>query len=162
MAKPKIISSSKKYQDKLLRKTENSARPSKRRRKKPIAKPVVRDEYVPQLDIVGQIQEYIMKLPNQIITWRKGRKGWSRFYDLEPLKLQLISLLDDYSTSDEKNVHDYFERNMYVIKELIDGFFGSSTDEDVQNTLPRLIELINLGDTLPSDAMYYDEINELI
>ena len=162
MAKSKIISASKKYQKKLIKEAEKPVHPSKRRRKKPIRKPTTKKEYIPELDYIEPIKQYIMKLPNQVVTWRKGRKGWSRFYDLEPLKLQLISLLDDYSTSDAKNVHDYFERNMYVIKELIDGFLASSTDEEMQNTLPRLIELINLGDTLPSDAMYYDEINELL
>ena len=119
----------------------------------------VNDDYIPTVDIFEIIEDYIMSIPIYIETWKKHLKGHI-IHDMQPFKMSLISLLRDYSMSDDKEVENYFKNNEYAIKECIDAFHAISTDDDIYTLENRLVSLINMGHALSSDTMNYLELLE--
>ena len=100
-----------------------------------------------------------MSIPIYIETWKKHLKGHI-IHDMQPFKMSLISLLRDYSMSEDKEVEKYFKNNEYAIKECIDAFHAISTDDDIYTLENRLVSLINMGHALSADTMNYLELLE--
>lgn len=119
----------------------------------------VDDDYIPTVDIFEIIEDYIMSIPIYIETWKKHLKGHI-IHDMQPFKMSLISLLRDYSMSEDKEVENYFKNNEYAIKECIDAFHAISTDDDIYTLENRLVSLINMGHALSADTMNYLELLE--
>ena len=117
------------------------------------------DDYIPTVDIFQIIEDYIMSIPIYIETWKKHLKGHI-IHDMQPFKMSLISLLRDYSMSEDKEVENYFKNNEYAIKECIDAFHAISTDDDIYTLENRLVSLINMGHALSADTMNYLELLE--
>ena len=117
------------------------------------------DDYIPTVDIFEIIEDYIMSIPIYIETWKKHLKGHI-IHDMQPFKMSLISLLRDYSMSEDKEVENYFKNNEYAIKECIDAFHAISTDDDIYTLENRLVSLINMGHALSADTMNYLELLE--
>ena len=117
------------------------------------------DDYIPTVDIFQIIEDYIMSIPMYIETWKKHLKGHI-IHDMQPFKMSLISLLRDYSMSEDKEVENYFKNNEYAIKECIDAFHAISTDDDIYTLENRLVSLINMGHALSADTMNYLELLE--
>ena len=117
------------------------------------------DDYIPTVDIFQIVEDYIMSIPIYIETWKKHLKGHI-IHDMQPFKMSLISLLRDYSMSEDKEVENYFKNNEYAIKECIDAFHAISTDDDIYTLENRLVSLINMGHALSADAMNYLELLE--
>ena len=115
--------------------------------------------YIPTVDIFEIIEDYIMSIPMYIETWRKGSRGYA-IHDMQPFKMSLISLLRDYSMSEDKEVEEYFKNNEYAIKECIDAFHAISTEEELYTLEGRLVNLINMGHALSADTMNYLELLE--
>mgnify|MGYP003175015253 CR=1 FL=1 len=119
----------------------------------------VEDDYIPTVDIFDIIEQYIMSIPSYIETWRKGTKGYL-IHDMQPFKMSLISMVRDFSMSDDKEVEEYFKNNEYAIKECIDSFKAISTEEELYTLEGRLVNLINMGHALSADTMNYLELLE--
>lgn len=117
------------------------------------------DDYIPTIDIFEIIEDYIMSIPIYIESWKKHLKGHI-IHDMQPFKMSLISLLRDYSMSEDKEVENYFKNNEYAIKECIDAFHAVSTDDDIYTLENRLVSLINMGHALSADTMNYLELLE--
>lgn len=117
------------------------------------------DVYIPTVDIFEIVEDYIMSIPIYIETWKKHLKGHI-IHDMQPFKMSLISLLRDYSMSENKEVENYFKNNEYAIKECIDAFHAISTDDDIYTLENRLVSLINMGHALSADSMNYLELLE--
>lgn len=117
------------------------------------------DDYIPTVDIFEIIEDYIMSIPTYIETWKKHLKGHI-IHDMQPFKMSLISLLRDYSMSEDKEVEEYFKNNEYAIKECIDAFHAISTNDDIYTLENRLVSLINMGHALSADSMNYLELLE--
>ena len=100
-----------------------------------------------------------MSIPIYIETWKKHLKGHI-IHDMQQFKMSLISLLRDYSMSEDKEVEEYFKNNEYAIKECIDAFHAISTDDDIYTLENRLVNLINMGHALSADTMNYLELLE--
>lgn len=139
----------------------------KKSKKRKISKPTpigiesksVDDDYIPTVDIFEIVEDYIMSIPIYIETWKKHLKGHI-IHDMQPFKMSLISLLRDYSMSEDKEVENYFKNNEYAIKECIDAFHAISTDDDIYTLENRLVSLINMGHALSADTMNYLELLE--
>ena len=135
----------------------------KRKTSKPTPKGIesnpVDDDYIPTVDIFQIIEDYIMSIPIYIETWKKHLKGHI-IHDMQPFKMSLISLLRDYSMSEDKEVEEYFKNNEYAIKECIDAFHAISTDDDIYTLEHRLVNLINMGHALSADTMNYLDLLE--
>ena len=116
-------------------------------------------DYIPTVDIFEIIEEYIMSIPIYIETWRHGTKGHT-IHDMQPFKMSLISMVRDYSMSEDKEVEQYFKDNEYAIKECIDAFKAISTEEELYTLEGRLVNLINMGHALSADIMNYLELLE--
>lgn len=119
----------------------------------------VEDDYIPTVDIFEIIEDYIMTIPSYIETWRKGSKGYT-IHDMQPFKMSLISMVRDFSMSEDKEVEEYFKNNEYAIKECIDAFKAISTEEELYTLEGRLVSLINMGHALSMDTMNYLELLE--
>lgn len=119
----------------------------------------VEDDYIPTVDIFEIIEGYIMTIPSYIETWRKGSKGYT-IHDMQPFKMSLISMVRDFSMSEDKEVEEYFKNNEYPIKECIDAFKAISTEEELYTLEGRLVSLINMGHALSMDTMNYLELLE--
>ena len=119
----------------------------------------VDDDYIPTVDIFDIIEQYIMSIPTYIETWKKGRKGYM-FHDMQPFKMSLVSMVRDFSMSEDKEVEVYYKNNEYAIKECIDSFKAISTEEDLYTREGRLVNLINMGHALSADTMNYLELLE--
>ena len=117
------------------------------------------DDYIPTVDIFEIIEDYIMSIPPYIETWKKHLKGHI-IHDMQPFKMSLISLLRDYSMSEDKEVENYFKNNEYAIKECIDAFHAISTNDDIYTLENRLVSLTNMGHALSADTMNYLELLE--
>lgn len=144
------------------RKKSREKRKLKQQRDKVISVSPVKDtdtEYIPTVDIFEIIEDYIMAIHTYIETWKKGRKGHI-IHDMQPFKMSLISLVRDYSMSEDKEVETYFNSNEYAIKECIDAFHAISTEDDLFTLEYRLVNLINMGHALSADTMNYLELLE--
>lgn len=119
----------------------------------------VDDDYIPTIDIFEIVEDYIMSIPTYIETWKKHLKGHI-IHDMQPFKMSLISLLKDYSMTEDKEVENYFKNNEYAIKECIDAFHAISTNDDIYTLENRLVTLINMGHALSADTMNYLELLE--
>ena len=119
----------------------------------------VDDDYIPTVDIFDIIEQYIMSIPAYIETWLKGRKGYI-FHDMQPFKMSLVSMVRDFSMSEDKEVEVYYKNNEYAIKECVDSFKAISTEEDLYTREGRLVNLINMGHALSMDTMNYLELLE--
>ena len=119
----------------------------------------VDDDYIPTVDIFDIIEDYIMSIPSYIETWRKGSKGYT-IHDMQPFKMSLVSMVRDFSMSEDKEVEEYFKNNEYAIKECIDAFKAISTEEELYTLEGRLVNLINMGHALSMDTMNYLELLE--
>ena len=119
----------------------------------------VDDDYIPTVDIFDIIEQYIMSIPAYIETWQKGRKGYM-IHDMQPFKMSLVSMVRDFSMSEDKEVEVYYKNNEYAIKECIDSFKAISTEEDLYTREGRLVNLINMGHALSMDTMNYLELLE--
>ena len=117
------------------------------------------DDYIPTVDIFEIIEDYIMSIPTYIETWKKHLKGHI-IHDMQPFKMSLVSLLRDYSMSEDKEVEKYFKNNEYAIKECIDAFHAISTNDDIYTLENKLVSLINMGHALSADSMNYLELLE--
>ena len=117
------------------------------------------DDYIPTVDIFEIVEDYIMSIPIYIETWKKHLKGHI-IHDMQPFKMSLVSMVRDYSMSEDKEVENYFKNNEYAIKECIDAFHAISTDDDIYTLENRLVSLINMGHALSADTMNYLELLE--
>ena len=95
------------------------------------------------------------------MIWRKGHKGGIPI-DLTPLKQQAIFIIRDYASSDDKEIENYFRENENAIMEAIDGFTYSSTSAEFATLTERFLNLINMKQALSADAMYYNEVSEML
>lgn len=119
-------------------------------------------EYIPVVDIFEILEEVVYtKIPNETMVWRKGHKGGIPI-DLTSVKQQVIFLLRDYAVSDSADVNDYFQRNENAILESIDSIRFASKSDDFNSLLERFLNLINMGNALSADLMYYNEISEIL
>lgn len=119
-------------------------------------------DYIPTVDIFDMIEDAIFnKIPNETMIWRKGHKGGIPI-DLTPLKQQAIFIIRDFASSDDKEVENYFRENENAIIEAIDGFTHSSTSFEFSSLIERFLNIINMGHALSADAMYYNEISEML
>ena len=107
---------------------------------------------VPTVDIFDQIEDYIMNIPDNVTTWRKGQKGWE-WVDLEGFKMACVSIVREYSMSENPEIKQYFIDNEYAIKECIDGFHEASTENDINDKKQRLLNLLAMGRALTSEQL---------
>lgn len=162
--KAKRIQEQQDYARKGKKKKRKSSKPASQQiEAKPLplgieSKPV-EDDYIPTVDIFEIIEDYIMTIPSYIETWRKGSKGYT-IHDMQPFKMSLISMVRDFSMSEDKEVEEYFKNNEYAIKECIDAFKAISTEEELYTLEGRLVSLINMGHALSMDTMNYLELLE--
>lgn len=125
------------------------------------ATPLIED-YVPTADIFEIIEDAIYsKIPNETMVWKKGHKGGIPV-DLTSLKQQAIFLIRDYAVSNDTDVIDYFQRNENAIMECVDSFTYASQSEGFNTLVERFLNLINMGNALSSEAMYYNEVSEIL
>ena len=101
------------------------------------------------------------KMPNETMIWQKGHKGGIPV-DLMPLKQQAIFIIRDFASSDDKEIENYFRENENAIMEAIDGFTYSSTSFEFSSLIERFLNIINMGHAISADAMYYNEISEML
>lgn len=106
----------------------------------------------PTVDIFDQIEDYIMDIPDNVTTWRKGQKGWE-WVDLEGFKMACVSIVREYSMSENPEIKQYFMHNEYAIKESIDGFHEASTENDINDKKQRLLNLLAMGRALTSEQL---------
>lgn len=106
----------------------------------------------PTVDIFDQIEDYIMDIPDNVTTWRKGQKGWE-WVDLEGFKMACVSIVREYSMSENPEIKQYFMHNEYAIKECIDGFHEASTENDINDKKQRLLNLLAMGRALTSEQL---------
>ena len=106
----------------------------------------------PTVDIFDQIEDYIMDIPDNVTTWRKGQKGWE-WVDLEGFKVACVSIVREYSMSENPEIKQYFMHNEYAIKESIDGFHEASTENDINDKKQRLLNLLAMGRALTSEQL---------
>ena len=112
----------------------------------------VDDDYIPMVDIFDIIEQYIMAIPNEFSTWRKGTKG-AVFVDMSGFKYACVSIIRDYSMSDEENIKKYFIDNEIAIKECIDGFNQASNENGINDTKEKLLNLLAMGKALSADML---------
>lgn len=112
----------------------------------------VDDDYIPTIDIFDIIEEYIMSIPNEFSTWRKGTKG-AVFVDMSGFKYACVSIIRDYSMSDDENIKKYFIDNEMAIKECIDGFNQASNENGINDTKEKLLNLLAMGKALSADML---------
>ena len=126
-------------------------------------KRLVKDvDYIPTVDIFDMIEDAIFyKIPNETMIWRKGHKGGIPV-DLTSLKQQAIFIIKDFASSDDKDVANYFRENEGAIMETISGFTYSSTSSEFATLTERFLNLINMQQALSADAMYYNEVSEML
>lgn len=125
------------------------------------ATPLIED-YVPTADIFVIIEDAIYsKIPNETMVWKKGHKGGIPV-DLTSLKQQAIFLIRDYAVSDDTDVIDYFQKNENAIVESAESFVYASQSEGFNTLVERFLNLINMGNALSSEAMYYNEVSEIL
>ena len=115
------------------------------------SKPVDVD-YIPTVDIFDIIEQYIMTIPNEFSTWRKGTKG-AVFVDMSGFKYACVSIIRDYSMSDDENIKKYFIDNEIAIKECIDGFNQASNENGINDTKEKLLNLLAMGKPLSADML---------
>ena len=106
----------------------------------------------PTVDIFEQIEDYIMDIPDNVTTWRRGQKGYE-WVDLEGFKMTCISIIRDYSMSENPEIKQYFKDNEYAIKEAIDAFHQASTENDVNDYKERLLNLLGMGRPLSGEQL---------
>lgn len=106
----------------------------------------------PTVDIFDQIEDYIMDIPDNVTTWRKGQKGWE-WVDLEGFKMACVSIVREYSMSENPEIKQYFMHNEYAIKESIDGFHEASTENDINDKKQRLLNLLAMDRALTSEQL---------
>ena len=102
------------------------------------------DKPTPSVDIFDQIEDYIMDIPDNVTTWRKGQKGYE-WVDLEGFKMACISIVREYSMSENSEIKQYFQDNEYAIKEAIDSFNDASSENDIKDYKERLLNLLGMG-----------------
>lgn len=107
---------------------------------------------IPIVDIFEQIEDYIMGIPSSITTWRRGQKGYE-WVDLEGFKMACVSIVREYSMSENPEIHQYFIDNEYAIKECIDGFHEASTENDINDKKQKLLNLLAMGRALTSEQL---------
>lgn len=112
----------------------------------------VGDDYIPTVDIFDIIEQYIMSIPNEFSTWRKGTKG-AVFVDMSGFKYACVSIIRDYSMSDDENIKKYFIDNEMAIKECIDGFNQASNENGINDTKEKLLNLLAMGKALSADML---------
>ena len=112
----------------------------------------VDDDYIPTVDIFDIIEQYIMSIPNEFSTWRKGTKG-AVFVDMSGFKYACVSIIRDYSMSDDENIKKYFIDNEIAIKECIDGFNQASNENGINDTKEKLLNLLAMGKPLSADML---------
>ena len=112
----------------------------------------VDDDYIPTVDIFDIIEQYIMTIPNEFSTWRKGTKG-AVFVDMSGFKYACVSIIRDYSMSDDENIKKYFIDNEIAIKECIDGFNQASNENGINDTKEKLLNLLAMGKPLSTDML---------
>ena len=95
------------------------------------------------------------------MVWKKGHKGGIPI-DLTSLKQQAIFLIRDYAVSDDTGVIDYFQKNENAILESAESFTYASQSEGFNSLVERFLNLINMGNALSSEAMYYNEVSEIL
>lgn len=105
------------------------------------------DKPTPSVDIFDQIEDYIMDIPDNVTTWRKGQKGYE-WVDLEGFKMACISIVREYSMSENSEIKQYFQDNEYAIKEAIDSFHDASSENDIKDYKERLLNLLGMGRAL--------------
>ena len=110
------------------------------------------DDYIPTVDIFDIIEQYIMAIPNEFSTWRKGTKG-AVFVDMSGFKYACVSIIRDYSMSDDENIKKYFIDNEIAIKECIDGFNQASNENGINDTKEKLLNLLAMGKPLSADML---------
>ena len=120
------------------------------------------EEYVPTADIFEIIEDAIYsKIPNETMVWKKGHKGGIPV-DLTSLKQQAIFLIRDYAVSDDTGVIDYFQKNENAIVESAESFTYASQSDGFNMLVDRFLNLINMGNALSTEAMYYNEVSEIL
>lgn len=112
----------------------------------------IENDYIPSVDIFDIIEEYIMSIPNEFSTWRKGTKG-AVFVDMTGFKYACVSIIRDYSMSDDENIKKYFIDNEIAIKECIDGFNQASNENGINDTKEKLLNLLAMGKPLSADML---------
>lgn len=112
----------------------------------------VDDDYIPTVDIFDIIEQYIMSISNEFSTWRKGTKG-AVFVDMSGFKYACVSIIRDYSMSDDENIKKYFIDNEIAIKECIDGFNQASNENGINDTKEKLLNLLAMGKPLSADML---------
>ena len=106
----------------------------------------------PSVDIFEQIEDYIMDIPDNVTTWRRGQKGYE-WVDLEGFKMSCISIVREYSMSENPEIQQYFIDNEYAIKECIDGFHEASTENDINDMKQSLLNLLSMGRPLSPEQL---------
>ena len=106
----------------------------------------------PTVDIFEQIEDYIMDIPDNVTTWRRGQKGYE-WVDLEGFKMSCISIVREYSMSENPEIQQYFIDNEYAIKECIDGFHEASTENDLNDMKQSLLNLLAMGRPLSPEQL---------
>ena len=112
----------------------------------------IETEPIPIVDIFEEIEDYIMDIPSSITTWRHGQKGYE-WVDLEGFKMACVSIVREYSMSENSEIQQYFIDNEYAIKECIDGFHEASTENDINDKKQRLLNLLAMGKALTSEQL---------
>ena len=106
----------------------------------------------PIVDIFEQIEDYVMDIPSNITTWRRGQKGYE-WVDLEGFKMACVSIVREYSMSENPEIQQYFIDNEYAIKECIDGFHEASTENDLNDMKQSLLNLLAMGRPLSTEQL---------
>ena len=107
---------------------------------------------IPSVDIFDQIEDYIMDIPDNVTTWRRGQKGYE-WVDLEGFKMACISIVREYSMSENPEIKQYFSNNEYAIKEAIDSFHNASTENDINDYKERLLNLLGMDRPLSAEQL---------
>ena len=86
-------------------------------------------------------------------TWRRGQKGYE-WVDLKGFKMACISIVREYSMSENPEIKQYFSDNEYAIKEAIDSFHDASTENDIHDIVENALNSI-----LKEDYVKYNKYN---
>lgn len=116
-------------------------------------------DYEPTVSIFDEIEDSIMNIPDEVYTWRKGKKGFI-VHDLSSFKMGVVSLVRDLSVNDATEIKEYFINNEDAIKEEIDGFNHVSNDEQLYTSKNRLLTLLNFGYAPSAEILDYLELFE--
>ena len=106
----------------------------------------------PSVDIFDQIEDYIMDIPGNVTTWRRGQKGYE-WVDLEGFKMACVSIIREYSMSENSEIKQYFQDNEYAIKEAIDNFHQASTENGINDYKEKLLNLLGMGRPLSAGQL---------